>query len=112
MHADMCLGGFVAPFAEKDWKLPEGITSVSVDHHKYGLSAKGISILLFSSEKYRKYQYFVTVHWPGGLYGTPGLSGSRSGVFIASAWISMMKLGRKGFEENARLLQSSTYLSI
>ncbi len=93
----MCLGGFVAPFLEKDWKLPVGITSVSADPHKYGLSAKGVSVLLFNSEKYRKYQYFVTTFWPGGLYGTPGVAGSRSGVFIASAWISMMKLGRKGF---------------
>ena len=44
------------------------------------------------------HQFFVTIHWPGGLYGTPGIAGSRSGVFISSAWISMMKLGRKGFE--------------
>ena len=94
----MCLGGFVAPFLEKDWKLPKGITSVSCDSHKYGLAAKGVSILLYSSEKYRNHQFFVTIHWPGGLYGTPGIAGSRSGVFISSAWISMMKLGRKGFE--------------
>ena len=112
VHVDMCLGGFVAPFADKDWKLPEGITSVSADPHKYGLSAKGVSVLLFNSEKYRKYQYFVTTHWPGGLYGTPGLSGSRSGVFIASAWISMMKLGRKGYEENAKLIHDSKYFLI
>lgn len=98
VHADMCLGGFVAPFAEKDWRLPKGITSVSADPHKYGLSAKGVSVLLYSSEKYRRQQFFVSVHWPGGLYGTPGISGSRSGVFIASAWISMMRLGRKGYE--------------
>ena len=52
----MCLGGFVAPFIEENWKLPEGATSISADPHKYGLSAKGISILLYSSEKYRKNQ--------------------------------------------------------
>lgn len=49
VHVDMCLGGFVVPFIEKNWKLPEGITSVSADPHKYGLAAKGVSILLFSS---------------------------------------------------------------
>ena len=110
VHIDMCLGGFVAPFADKNWKIPEGITSISADPHKYGLSAKGVSVLLFSSQKYRKYQYFVTTHWPGGLYGTPGLAGSRSGVFIASAWISMMKIGRKGYEENAKLIHDSKFL--
>ena len=60
VHVDMCLGGFVAPFQVKDWKLPKGVTSVSADPHKYGLSAKGVSVLLFSSEKYRKYQFFIT----------------------------------------------------
>lgn len=98
VHVDMCLGGFVCPFLDKDWKLPEGITSVSADPHKYGLAAKGISILLYSSNEYRKCQFFVTSYWPGGLYGTPGISGSRTGVYIASAWISIMKLGVKGYE--------------
>jgi sphinganine-1-phosphate aldolase len=107
VHLDMCLGGFVSPFIEDNWKIPTGITSISADPHKYGLSAKGVSVLLYSSDKYRKHQYFVTSYWPGGLYGTPGLSGSRSGVFIASAWISMMKLGFKGYRENARILKES-----
>jgi sphinganine-1-phosphate aldolase len=93
----MCLGGFVSPFIEKDWSVPKGITTISADPHKYGLSGKGVSVLLYSSDKYRRYQYFVTVYWPGGLYGTPGLAGSRSGAFIASAWISMMKLGVNGY---------------
>lgn len=49
VHLDMCLGGFVAPFLDDNWKLPVGITSVSADPHKYGLSAKGVSVLLYSS---------------------------------------------------------------
>lgn len=98
----MCLGGFVAPFVEKDWKVPQGVTSISADIHKYGLAAKGASILLFSSDIYRKHQFFVTTFWPGGLYGTHGIAGSRSGVFVAASWISLMKLGRKGLEENAK----------
>jgi len=98
IHVDMCLGGFVAPFIEENFKLPEGVTSISADPHKYGLAGKGVSILLFSSERYRRHQFFVTTYWPGGLYGTPGIAGSRTGVFIASAWISMMKLGTKGYQ--------------
>lgn len=108
----MCLGGFVSPFIEENWSVPKGVTSISADPHKYGLSAKGISILLYSSEKYRKHQYFVTTYWPGGLYGTPGVSGSRTGVYISSAWISMMKLGTKGYRENARLLRDSNIFII
>ena len=101
----MCLGGFVAPFLEDNFKLPEGMTSISADPHKYGLSAKGASILLYSDEKYRKSQYFVCSYWPGGLYGTQGIAGSRGGVYIASAWISLMKIGGKGYRENAKILQ-------
>jgi sphinganine-1-phosphate aldolase len=86
------------------------VTSISADPHKYGLSAKGISILLYSSDQYRKHQYFVTIYWPGGLYGTPGLTGSRTGVYIASAWISLMKLGYKGYRDNARQLRDSNQL--
>ena len=98
VHVDMCLGGFIAPFIQPNWRVPEGVTSISADPHKYGLAGKGVSVLLFSSEQYRKHQFFVTSYWPGGLYGTPGIAGSRSGVFIASAWISMMKLGTKGYQ--------------
>ena len=49
VHADMCLGGFICPLQEEKWRVPKGVTSISVDPHKYGLSAKGVSVLLFSS---------------------------------------------------------------
>lgn len=45
---DCCLGGFILPFAKKlgysipafDFALP-GVTSMSVDTHKYGYASKG-----------------------------------------------------------------------
>jgi sphinganine-1-phosphate aldolase len=43
--------------------------------------------------------------WPGGLYGTPGFAGSRSGMTIAASWISMMRLGEEGYRKNALLVQ-------
>ena len=97
VHVDMCLGGFIVPWVEEGWKVPKGVTSISIDPHKYGLSAKGAGILLFSSDKYRQSHFYVTMHWPGGLYATHGIAGSRTGVYITSAWVSMMKLGAKGF---------------
>ncbi len=39
----------------------------------------------------------MTTYWPGGLYGTTGIAGSRSGMHVASAWISMMKMGVNGY---------------
>lgn len=81
--------------------VPKGVSSISMDCHKYGLAAKGCSVLLFSHEKYRKGHFFVTTEWPGGYYGTIGITGSRSGSPSASAWISMMKMGIKGYIKNA-----------
>jgi sphinganine-1-phosphate aldolase len=52
---------------------------------------------------------FTTVFWPGGLYGTPGLAGSRSGMPISSSWISMMRLGEDGYRKNAKLVQDGNY---
>ena len=53
MHVDACLGGMVLPFArEIDPSVPEfdfaipGVTSISVDLHKYGYATKGVSALL------------------------------------------------------------------
>jgi len=51
-HTDACLGGFVLPWAEKlgydvplfDFRLP-GVTSISIDTHKYGYAAKGSSVI-------------------------------------------------------------------
>lgn len=54
VHVDMCLGGYLVPFLKTEegnpyFVVPKGVTSISLDCHKYGLSAKGSSVLLFSS---------------------------------------------------------------
>lgn len=117
VHIDMCLGGYLVPFLkDKHGKpmltIPKGITSISMDCHKYGLSAKGASVLLFSSEQIRKEHIFITGYWPGGLYGTMGIAGSRSGASIASAWIAMMKTGVKGYTKNAQNIQKGKSILI
>ena len=111
IHLDMCLGGFLVPFLNDPetgkplLNIPKGVTSISADVHKYGLAGKGSSVLLYSSSDIRKHQFFATSCWPGGLYGTVGISGSRSGVGIASSWISMMKLGQNGLKKSADIVQ-------
>lgn len=54
LHVDMCLGGFILPFARRmgydipafDFDLP-GVTSMSVDTHKFGYALKGSSVVLY-----------------------------------------------------------------
>lgn len=103
-HTDCCLGGFVVPFAEKlGYKVPvvdfrnPGVTSMSVDTHKYGYAAKGTSVVLYRTEELRHYQYFTTTEWPGGLYFSPTLAGSRPGALSAACWASMLAMGEEGY---------------
>lgn len=109
LHVDGCLGGFVLAWGEElgypvpvfDFRLP-GVTSISADTHKYGFGLKGSSVLLYRAPKLRRHQYFVQPDWPGGLYASPGMSGSRSGGIIAAAWAAMVTLGREGYLAIAR----------
>jgi glutamate/tyrosine decarboxylase-like PLP-dependent enzyme len=103
-HSDACLGGFVLPWAERlghdvppfDFRLP-GVTSMSADTHKYGYAAKGTSVVLYRGSELRRHQYFVATDWPGGLYYSPTMAGSRPGALLATAWAAMLSMGEAGY---------------
>lgn len=104
LHVDCCLGSFLMPCLAKagfevdpfDFRL-KGVTSISCDTHKYGFAPKGNSTLLYRSDKIREYQYFIVPDWPGGVYPSPSIAGSRPGALIAGAWASMMMQGESGY---------------
>ena len=104
LHVDCCLGSFVIPFLSKagfpspdfDFRVP-GVTSISVDTHKYGFAPKGNSVVLYRTKQMRKYQYFVSPEWSGGVYASPGIAGSRPGALIAGCWASLMRTGEDGY---------------
>jgi len=108
-HTDACLGGFILPWAGRlgypvppfDFSLP-GVTSISVDTHKYGYAAKGSSVILYRSLELRRYQFYTTTDWPGGLYLSPTFAGSRAGALSATAWGAMVAIGEKGYMEIAK----------
>ncbi|MEY4339723.1 MAG: hypothetical protein RLZ14_1573 [Actinomycetota bacterium] len=108
LHVDGCLGGFILAWGQElgypvptfDFRLP-GVTSISADTHKYGFALKGSSVLLYRTPELRRLQYFIVPDWPGGLYTSPGMSGSRSGGIIAAAWAAMVSLGREGYRSIA-----------
>jgi glutamate/tyrosine decarboxylase-like PLP-dependent enzyme len=110
-HTDACLGGFVLPWAERlgyqvpkfDFRLP-GVTSMSADTHKYGYAAKGTSVVLYRSLELRRYQYFSAADWPGGLYFSPTLAGSRPGSLSAVCWAAMLAMGQSGYMEATKQL--------
>ncbi len=108
-HTDACLGGFILPWAEKlgydipdfDFRLP-GVTSMSVDTHKYGYAAKGTSVVLYRNYDLRHYQYYKVADWPGGLYFSPTFAGSRPGALSAVCWAAMMSMGERGYIDATR----------
>jgi sphinganine-1-phosphate aldolase len=109
LHVDGCLGGFLLPWGERlgrrvprfDFRIP-GVTSISADTHKYGYALKGTSVLLYRDAHLRQFQYFTNPDWPGGIYFSPGLSGSRSGGLVAATWAAMVSLGERGYLEIAQ----------
>jgi glutamate/tyrosine decarboxylase-like PLP-dependent enzyme len=108
LHVDSCLGGFLLPFVEKigypvdafDFRVP-GVTSISADLHKYGFTAKGASILLYKNMDYMKHQFFIQTDWPGGVFASPAMLGTRPGGAVAAAWATLNALGMDGYKKIA-----------
>jgi len=115
LHVDCCLGSFVIPFLEKagfetvpfDFRL-KGVTSISCDTHKYGFAPKGNSTVLYRTQQLRKYQYYVSPDWSGGVYGSPGMAGSRPGALIAGCWASLLSVGETGYTDSCVKIVGTT----
>jgi sphinganine-1-phosphate aldolase len=107
-HVDACVGGFMLPFVRRlgypvpdfDFRVP-GVTSISVDLHKYAYAAKGASVILYKTRALRRHQFFVHTDWSGGIYASPTMAGTRPGGAIAAAWAIMNHLGEEGYLEIA-----------
>ncbi|MEM7097812.1 MAG: aminotransferase class I/II-fold pyridoxal phosphate-dependent enzyme [Pseudomonadota bacterium] len=112
LHVDACVGGYLNPFIAAvsdrdietyDFSLP-GVSSMSLDLHKYGYAAKGASTVLYRHPEYREAQIFDFDDWPCGQMMTPTFAGTRPGGAIAAAWAVLNHLGRAGYEARARLI--------
>jgi sphinganine-1-phosphate aldolase len=108
-HVDACFGGWILPYLRRlgadlpafDLSVP-GVTSISVDLHKYAYAPKGVSILLHASEELRRPQYFAYAGWPGYTMINPVISSTRSGGPIAAAYATLRSIGDAGYLELAR----------
>ena len=105
LHVDSCVGGYILPFIEMnggelplwDFRVP-GVTSISADIHKYGFAAKGASCIIYRSIDYYKHQIFVNQDWPGGVFASPALLGTRPGGAYAAAWAAIQANGLEGYK--------------
>ena len=114
-HVDACMGGVTLTFLERlgeeiplwDFRV-EGVTSISVDLHKYGYTSKGASVILHRNRQLRSYQTFTTDNWLGGFYGSSGVLGTKSGGPMAAAWAVMNYLGDEGYLRLTESARSTT----
>ena len=103
-HVDACIGGWVLPYAARlgrtvpPWSFAvEGVTSVSVDLHKYGYAPKGTSLLLHRSARLRRPQFFAAADWPGYTMLNSTMQSTKSGGPLAGAWAVVRSLGDDGY---------------
>jgi glutamate/tyrosine decarboxylase-like PLP-dependent enzyme len=101
---DACFGGWVLPYLRRlgvtvapfDLAV-SGVTSVSVDLHKYAYCPKGVSVLLHRDEALRAPQYFAYADWPGYTMVNPTIASTRSGGPIAAAFATLRHVGDDGY---------------
>jgi glutamate/tyrosine decarboxylase-like PLP-dependent enzyme len=103
-HVDACIGGWVLPYAARlgrevpPWTFAvEGVTSISIDLHKYGYAPKGTSVLLHRTSALRLPQYFASARWPGYTMLNSTMQSTKSGGPMAGAWAVVRSLGDEGY---------------
>ena len=113
-HVDACIGGWVLPYFRAlgedvppfDLSVP-GVTSLSVDLHKYAYCPKGTSVLLHADADLRRPQFFANASWPGYTMLNSTLQSTRSGGPLAAAWAVLNHIGDDGYRELASRVLSA-----
>ncbi len=103
-HVDACIGGWVLPYLRRlgepqpEWTFAvDGVTSISVDLHKYAYTPKGVSILLHRTAELRRAQFFAAADWPGYTMLNSTTQSTKSGGPLAAAWAVVTHLGDDGY---------------
>ncbi|MBX6351498.1 MAG: aspartate aminotransferase family protein [Clostridia bacterium] len=108
-HVDACIGGFLLAYFERlgepvvpfDFRVP-GVSSLSVDLHKYGFAPKGSSVLLYRDRSLRRYQYFASTRWSGYPVVNATVQSTKSGGPLAGSWATLLSIGDRGYLQIAR----------
>jgi sphinganine-1-phosphate aldolase len=115
-HVDACIGGWVLPYfralgepvPDFDLSVP-GVTSLSVDLHKYAYCPKGTSVLLHADATLRRSQFFASAAWPGYTMLNSTLQSTRSGGPLAAAWAVLNHIGDDGYRALASRVLSAVH---
>ncbi|MFN7973318.1 MAG: aminotransferase class V-fold PLP-dependent enzyme [Acidobacteriota bacterium] len=114
-HVDACVGGWMLPYFRRlgaaippyDLCVP-GVTSLSLDLHKYAFAPKGASVVLYASPELRRHQLFACASWTGYGVVNTAVQSSKSGGPLAAAWATLHAIGDAGYLELARSMREAT----
>jgi len=111
LHVDACIGGFLLPYFKRlgaeipDFDLRvQGVTSISMDLHKYAYAPKGASVVLYRSMELRRHQIFACAEWTGYTVVNTTVQSTKGAGPLAGAWAVLCFLGDEGYERLAREL--------
>lgn len=114
-HVDACIGGWLLPYLRRAGRevppfemTSTGVTSLSVDLHKYGYADKGASVVLYRDAELRRHQYFAHAGWPGYPVVNPTVQGTKSAGLLAQAWAVLRHVGDDGYAELARQIAGAS----
>lgn len=115
LHVDGCMGGFLLPYFRRlgapvpdfEFTVP-GVTSISMDFHKYAFAAKGASVILHRSPELRRHQMYACSNWTGYTVINPTVQSTKSGGPLAAAWAALNFIGDAGYLEIARQVLDAT----
>ncbi len=115
-HVDCCVGGIHLSIARRmgdatipdfDFSLP-GVTSISVDMHKFGYAPKNVSTILYRSKELRRYQLFASRKTTSYAIINPTVLSAKSTGPLAGAWTILHYLGESGYQEMVRTVNEAT----
>jgi glutamate/tyrosine decarboxylase-like PLP-dependent enzyme len=114
-HVDACIGGFLLPYFRRlggehpdfDFRVP-GVTSISLDLHKYAFAAKGASTILYRSAALRRHQLWACSSWSGYTLINATVQSTKSAGPVAGAWAALHFLGDEGYLAIARAVREAT----
>jgi len=112
LHVDGCMGALLLPYFRRlgedippfDFSVA-GVSSISIDLHKYGFCPKSASLILYRNKSIRRHQLYTCSSWPGYLQINTTVQSSKSGGPLAAAWAVMHHIGDQGYLELARVMR-------
>jgi glutamate/tyrosine decarboxylase-like PLP-dependent enzyme len=115
LHVDGCMGGFLLqyfrrlgePIPDYDWRVP-GVTSISMDFHKYAFAAKGASVVMYRDQALRRYQIYACAGWTGYTVVNPTVQSTKSAGPLAATWAALNFIGDEGYLRIARAARDAT----